>query len=70
MEEKMELQKEMQDLWELIKKYYHVQPDTNEEYWDAVIRDADLYHKKHPSARALDFITDFLRDLERRKPAC
>lgn len=44
--------------------------DSNEEYWDAVIKDADLYHKKHPSARALDFITDFLHDLERRKPVC
>lgn len=48
-------QKDFTDLWELYKKYYHVQDAENEAYWESFIADTQEYYENHTSsiARAL-----------------
>lgn len=45
-------QKDFTDLWELYKKYYHVQSSDNEEYWEAFLHDAHEYYQRHDSSIA------------------
>lgn len=47
-----EEQKDFTDLWELYKKYYHVQASEDAEYWEAFLADTRKYFENHTSSIA------------------
>lgn len=56
------------DVWNLYKKYYKVQPDTDLAYWESVMKDVDECYKRHQSPLIAEQLAAVLHELERRKP--
>lgn len=62
-----EVQKEYTDIWELVKQFYHVQPDSDEDYWESVVRAIKQFTTIHPTPNAAGLAIQFINELARRK---
>ena len=52
------------DYWALCQKFWN--PEDNDDYWDAVVKETDAFYKKYNSQFARSLALTLVEELERR----
>ena len=52
------------DYWALCQKYW--QPDDNDDYWESVVKETDVFYRKYNSEFAKSLALTLVNELERK----